>query len=214
MGRIIHNTEASLSGKVGNMVYVQDHGATYLRTVPKRTKDSWTPKQLQHRRRFSKVNAFCNKFKRPAIRGIWNLASPSNRGYSLFVKANMPAFDLEGELIDARMLQISTGKLILPRQLKAERQAEGASLIAVSWMNDANLVTERLNDELMTVSGNATHYSDVLATGLHRSDLRGTFELPFRPLNVTHVFLYFASRGGQDFSDSMCFEVEYNKIER
>lgn len=207
MGRIKNNMEASVSGKVGNMVFVQDHGSTYIRTVPQRTKDSWTPKQLQHRRRFAKVNAFCNKFKRPAIRGIWNLASPSNRGYSLFVKANMPAFDLEGELIDARMLQVSTGNLILPRQLAAERQTESASLLAVSWMNDPNLVAERLNDELMIVSGDGTHYSDVVATGLHRSDLNGTFELPARPLNVTHIFLYFASRGGNDFSDSRCFEV-------
>lgn len=207
MGRIKNNMEATISGKVGNMVFVQDHGETYIRTVPRRTKDSWTPKQLQHRRRFARVNGFCNKFKRPAIRGIWNLASPSNRGYSLFVKANMPAFDLEGELIDAKMLQISTGKLILPRQLIAERQTESETLITVSWMNDPNLVADRLKDELMTVSGNGTHYSDVVATGLHRSALNGTFELPFRPLDVTHVFLYFASRGGHDFSDSMCFEV-------
>ena len=210
MGRIKNNMEATISGKVGNMVFVQDHGETYIRTVPKRTKDSWTPKQLQHRKRFAKVNGFCIKFQRPAIRAIWNLASPSNRGYSLFVKANMPAFDLEGGLIDARMLQISTGKLILPRQLMVERETESASLIAVSWMNDPNLITERLNDELMTVSGNGTHYSDVAATGLRRSALNGTFELPFRPLNVTHLFLYFASHGGNDFSNSMCFEVQVN----
>jgi hypothetical protein len=153
------------------------------------------------------VNRFCNKFDKKMISAIWNLASPSGRGYSSFLKANMPAFAMDGSLIDPRMLKLSTGKLFLPRQLMAARQDEGALVIAVGWLNDSNLVAERLNDELMVVTGNVTSYSEATATGLKRFALNGTFELPLRPDHATHVFLYFASRDGKDFSDSICFEV-------
>ena len=207
MGRIKNNIEASLSGKVGNMVFVQDHGETYMRTVPVRKKNSWSPKQKMHRKRFAQVNLFCNKFDKKMIAAIWNPASPSGRGYSSFVKANMPAFDLDGSLIDPRMLQLSTGRLVLPRQLMAEPQAQGAPVIAVGWLNDSNLVAERLNDELMVVIGNGNNYYVPTFTGLQRSALNGTFELPVRTVNVTHVYLYFASRDGNDFSNSICFGV-------
>jgi hypothetical protein len=207
MGRIKNSVEAMISGKVGNMVFVQDHGQQYIRTIPVRTKNSWSPKQKMHRKRFAMVNKFCNHFKKTMISEIWNLSSPSNRGYSLFVKANMPAFALDGSLIDPRMLQVSTGNLLLPRQIVAQRQGEGTSSIVLSWQNDPNLSNERLNDNLMAVVSNGQQYSGAIETGLSRSALEGTFELPLKPSDVTLVYLFFAARDGKDYSSSISLEV-------
>lgn len=207
MGRIKNTAEAMISGKVGNLVFVQDHGQTYVRTVPVRKKNSWSPKQKMHRKRFAMVNRFCNHFRKSMISAIWNLASPSNRGYSLFVKANMPAFALDGSLIDPRMLQVSTGNLLLPRQMMAERQGEGSSSIVLSWQNDPNLSAERLSDELMAVVSNGTQYSGAIGTGLSRSAMEGTFELPLKPANGSLVYLFFAAHDGKDYSASISLEV-------
>ena len=207
MGRIKNSVEAMISGKVGNMVFVQDNGQTYIRTVPVRTKNSWSPKQKMHSKRFAMVNKFCSHFKKSMISAIWNLASPINRGYSLFVKANMPAFALDGTLIDPQMLQVSTGNLLLPRQIIAERQGEGSSSIALNWQNDPNLSVLRLTDELMAVVSNGTQYSAAIATGLSRSAMEGMFELPLKPANVTLVYLFFAAKDGKDYSGSISLEV-------
>ena len=141
------------------------------------------------------------------ISQIWNLASPSNRGYSLFVKANMPAFALDGSLIDGKMLKVSTGNLLLPRQMMAERQGEASSILALSWQNAPNLSAERWKDELMVVVSNGTQYSGAIATGLSRSAMEGTFELPLKPDNVSMVYLFFAAQDGKDYSESVCLEV-------
>ena len=84
---------------------------------------------------------------------------------SAFLAANMAAFALDGSLIDAQMLQLSTGKLNLPQQLKVERGGPGATnTIVASWVNNPLLEGDRLYDELLVVSGGGGIYSRYLAT--------------------------------------------------
>jgi len=95
MARLKNSSESILSGKIGNVVYVQMEGKTYARGVPKRAKGAWSQKQQLHRQRFKKVNDFCHKFVDENIRKIWNQAASSGRGYSLFVKNHIPVFAFE-----------------------------------------------------------------------------------------------------------------------
>jgi hypothetical protein len=207
MAKLKNNLESTISGKIGNVVYVQMDGKTYARAVPNRKKDSWSEKQQLHRKRFRAVNDFCHKILEEPLRKIWNKASPTGRGYPLFVKTNMPIFALDGSMTDIGLLQLTVGKLHLPQALKLERVAGDDLLVEVSWKNDPRLEGERLRDELMAFSSNGRIYSEILATGIHRSTLGGTFQLPELHFPATHLWLFFASEDKEGYSESQCFEL-------
>ena len=126
---------------------------------------------------------------------------------ALFMKINMSAFGTDGLLTDPRDLQLSTGKLRLPLELVASRQATGSSTVDVSWENDPKLKGVRLQDELMVVSFANEVYSVLSSTGLERSMQGGTFTLPVKPSDATHLYLLFASIDGKDYTESICCEI-------
>lgn len=210
MAKLKNSLEATLSGKIGNVVYVQMDGKTYARGVQKRRKDSWSEKQQLHRKRFRAVNDFCHKLLEEPLRKLWNQASPSGRGYALFVKTNMPVFALDGSMTDIGLLQMSAGKLHLPQSLKLVRVAGEDSLVETSWKNDPRLDGKGLKDELMAISSNGRIYSKILATGIYRSDMRGEFRLPELHFPATHIWLFFSSEDKKDYSASQCFELNAN----
>ena len=94
--------------------------------------------------------------------------------------------------------------------LETAREAAGSSVIAVSWKNDPNLKGKRLDDELMAVSAVDGHYSVLIPTGPLRSAQNGSFTLPEKPVDATHVYLFFASADGMDYTESVCFELGTN----
>lgn len=200
-----------VSGKMGNVVFYQFRGKTYARMAPNRTKDSWKPRQETHRNRFRQAVVLWRHAKEANISAIWNQGSELMNGYALFLKANMPALALDGSLMDPRMLQLSTGKLNLPQELKAFRVEGESSGMEVSWKNDPLLSGERLNDQLMAIATNGNKYMEMMATGIERGDAGGIFELPAKPSyhmkDFTHVYLFFGSRDEKDFTASSCFEI-------
>jgi hypothetical protein len=196
-----------ISGKVGNVVFVQLNGETYVRTVQNREKGAWTPAQQLHRKRISQAGRLWRMVKYPQVQEIWNLGSEKMNGYALFVKANIPAFATDGSLVDVRELKLSTGNLSLPQELKAERSGANGQTVTVSWQNKAQPKGERLEDELMAIGSSAeAYYSDVMATGIRRKDLGGEFEVPQIIQPATHVYLFFASRDRKEYTESVCFE--------
>ena len=128
-------------------------------------------------------------------------------GYAWFMKATMPALEMDGTLIDPKLLKVSAGKLTVPQQLTAERQLDNASTMVVSWQNDPHVKGERLNDELMVVSYTDGKFSPVTATGIVRGAKNGSFELPQHPTSATHVYLFMASRNREEYSKSVCVEI-------
>ena len=128
-------------------------------------------------------------------------------GYGWFLKQNMPALEMDGTLIDAKMLKVSNGKLPLPQNLKAERMPDDATTIVVSWQNDPHVKGERLEDELMVINSADGKFSQILNTGLIRGARGGSLALPVKPVNVTHVYLFFASRDRNEYSESVCREI-------
>ncbi|HET6558744.1 MAG TPA: hypothetical protein VFG54_15605 [Prolixibacteraceae bacterium] len=207
MARVKRYLGDMVNGKVGNVVFFQLNGETFVKGVQKRESDSWTPAQQLHRKRIGQVSGLWRKIKYSQIPGIWNRANQKMNGYALFVKANMPAFATDGSLVDARELKLSTGHLALPQEFSAERQEPTQPLISVSWQNKSQPKGERLEDELMVISATGSAYTDVMATGIRRKDLGGEFELPAINVPITHVYLFFASRDRNEYTESVCFEV-------
>ena len=73
MTLIKQNSGSTLTGMVGPIVIAEWMGKTYMRSAPKRkVKNSWSPEQLAHRKRFKAVIAFCKPFREFLIPQIWN----------------------------------------------------------------------------------------------------------------------------------------------
>ena len=207
MTKVRQGLESMLSGKLGNIVYVQRYGKTYIRRAPKRKKNSSTPAMLISQKRFSEIMRFCGQFKDTVIPQIWNLAAVGTSGFRLFQKSNSPAFSPDGSLADPKRIRLSTGKLTLPQGLTAGRPEVEGSIIEVSWEEDQHLGGLSLQDELMAISAGDGQYSDIVETGILRDQLNGSFELPELPAPATHIYLFFGSKDHRDYSESVCFEV-------
>ena len=194
-----------VSGKIGNVVFYQLNGESYVRSAPKRKKNSWTEQQKLSRQRISKASGLWRALRSEQFSLIWNRAAVKMNGYAWFMKSNLPALALDGTLIDARLLKVSDGKLPIPQNLKAERMPDDAATVAVSWQNDPHTKGERLNDELMVVSYSDGKFSPIKATGILRSALQGSFTLSVKPLNATHIYLFMASADREEYSGNCVF---------
>lgn len=207
MAKMKRNVGELVSGKIGPVVFFVQNGKSYARAAPNRKKDSWDEGQLRHRDRISNVGSLWRAIRSEEIKKIWKLADERRNGYALFMKANMPAFGIDGKLIDPLLLKVSAGKLNVPLHLKAERHPENQSAIAVSWKNEALVKKAGLDDELMVISRSDDQYSLLTATGLTRSVQAGVFELPILPANAKHIYLFFVSTDREECSESVCFEI-------
>lgn len=207
MAKVKEGSGLALSGKADGKVYVQFNGGTYTRSLPRRTKDSVTPRMLRSQNRFGEVSHFCKKFKWTVIPQIWNAEAVKMSGYAFFMKTNMPAFGPDGNLADPKKLILSTGKLPLPEGLEARRLSPESSTIQVSWQKDLHLGGIHLKDELMVISAADGNYSEITGTGITRLALGGSVELPQLSSPATHIYLFFASKDKRDYSESVCFEV-------
>src|ERR1035437_4526232 len=76
-----------VSGKVGPVVYVNFNGENYVRIAPKtRKKNSWSPKQVTYRKKFSEVCKFWSLSSPEKILRFWDLDAERMNGFNLFVK--------------------------------------------------------------------------------------------------------------------------------
>lgn len=194
------------SGRLLNVVFYQRYGKSYVRAAPKK-RESYTDEQVLYRQRLSMASALWRSLKSEEISRIWNSAAELMNGYAWFMKANMPALAMDGTLIDPKLIKVSDGKLPLPQQLKAERMPGDESTVVVSWQNDAHSNRERLKDELWAISYADGKFSRIITTGLKRGDQQGSFTLPAKPANASHVFLLMTSTNKEQYSESMCLEI-------
>ena len=199
------------SGMIGNVVFFTRKKQSFVRAAPKRKETEWTAEQQLHRQRFSQAVGLWRKLKNGMVPQIWNLGSQKMNGYALFLKANMPAFGVDGSLLDPKLLQLSVGKLSLPQKLEAKKAAGEGTRVEVTWQNDPLLSAVRLQDELMVVGSADGQYSEAMETGIKREAMSGTFELPAFPMphapGPVHLYLFFASSNGKGYTGSACFEL-------
>lgn len=207
MAKVLGGIASSLSGKAEGTVFVQFNGGVYTRRAPRYKKSSWTPRQAAARARFAAINSFCRQFNDSVIPQIWKPAAVKMGGHAFFLKTNMPAFNANGTLEDAKKLLLSTGKLTWPEQFEVKRSETDVQRIEVNWARDMHLGGIHLKDELIVVCEEKGKYSDLAETGITRGQLNGTFTLPDLTAQTTHLYLFFGSRDRKDYSESRCFEI-------
>ncbi len=205
MAQVKGGIAQGLSGKAGGVVFVLRDGKTYIRSIPIRGKNSWSPRQQMHRVRFKAVNDYCIKYKYSLIPQIWNLAGARGRGYHQFLKANMPAFGLDGHLEEVEKLHFSAGKLPLPQHFKAKRSDDTPSKVEVNWLNDTNLSQVYSHDELMMVTGYPDHRTAPIATGVLRSKGNALIDLPDGYETIGGIYLFFAAYKRDGYSPDQYF---------
>jgi len=176
MAKVKDNVRKGFSGKAEGLVYVNFNGETYTRSLPHRKKDAWTPGMLQNLERFKLVNTFCAQFKESVIPQIWNGADKKMSGYALFLKSNMAAFGKDGNLEDARKIRLSIGTLPFPEGMEVRRSEADQNRVEVNWLKEMHVGGAHLKDELMVISAGDGQYSDITATGITKTDLKGSLD--------------------------------------
>jgi len=209
-----------VSGKLGNVVFVQSKGNSYVRTAPLRKANNWSTSQVLYRKRLSNISALWRSISSPEIKNIWNLASSEMNGYAYFIKKNIPALTIAGDLIDPLLISATDGKLTFP-PFTLEREVNPSNTVHISWVNDPNLKPVRLTDHLMVMSygpdpDSYRDYQDVFSpvcdTHFKRNDTTGVVIKP--PLHgstfISHLFFFFASADQLLYSPSRGFRVTPN----
>ncbi len=208
MARIRGGLIENVSGKIGPIVVVQRGDRSYVRMAPSYNKNSWSPNQKMHRERFRKVNLFCTMHKKSIILSVWNKISDKKSGYHLFLKANMPAFGLDGEIADISRLHFSDGNLPLPYVLKAEKMSDEPQNFKIRWQNDNLIQTRFINDELMYVVAYQNSFSGINETGILRKHTEGIITMSVKTENVKAIYLFFAAPDRSAFSKDCYFQLQ------
>lgn len=207
MAKIKGGLGTLLSGKLEGLVFVQRGNQSFLRTEPDYSKKKWSVDQQKHRERFKKVSAFCMQFKFSVIRPVWNMAPGKGSGYSRFLKANIPAFDGNGDLTDLSMLHFSDGRLPLPYNFTVVAVKEDAEVLKASWENDPALPAGNASDQLMVMYALGNKFVGPKDTGVKRSALTAVLDLPEDWHKADAVYLFFASKDYQNYSPDQYFAL-------
>ena len=216
MAKMKRNIGDSVSGKLGNVVFVQSGGNSYVRLAPHRTKTNWTEQQILYRQRLSKISQLWNSFKSEQTKKIWSLAAESMNGYAWFIKKNIPALAIDGTLFDPTMLSVSDGHLIPLQKITVEPEIFSNPIINVHWQNDEHLKSDRLKDTIWAMTLTDGVFSPSVNTGFHREDLHATIMLP-RPYapnptvsGIVHLFIYVSSSDELQYTQSVSFQLMRN----
>lgn len=198
--------DGPISGLVGTVICYKVGEVNYLRAkIGPRPENSWSEKQILHRKRISSVGSFWKALAKNPVRASWRAAAGLWPGYSLFLKTNLAAFSADGVHIDLEYLHLSTGSLPLPHQLKASVSVGNTQIWEAAWLNDSGKGLAKLNDELMVMVVRDGKFSHLLSTGSKRGDQSASIELPGGEGTVQGIYLSFASGDKSSYSMDQFF---------
>jgi hypothetical protein len=205
MGRIIGS---NIAGAVGNLVFYSYNGNNYVRMAPgKRSKKSWSDRQVQNRQRFRALTDFWMQFSNTQIEQIWRVAEEGKRGHNLFISANSPAFGADGTLIDREWLHFSAGKLPLPHRLTANRVPGDPEKVEVTWQSDEGNMLADSDDELMMMVSNGDQFTGPIKTGAKRKQESAVIQLPTVTRTIQGIYLFFGSEKRKLYSADQWFGI-------
>ncbi len=205
MGKIIGS---NIKGAVGNLIFYSYNGKNYVRTaIRKRSKKSWSDKQVENRKRFRALTDFWMQFSGTMVEQIWRVAEEGKRGHNLFISANSPAFGPDGTLLDRERLHFSAGKLPLPHLLTANRVPGDSSKVEVTWQYDEDEGLASSRDELMMMVSNDDQFTGPIKTGALRKQESAVIQLPAVTGTIKGIYLFFGSDKRKLYSPDMYFGI-------
>lgn len=201
MARIKNDPSGAISGMVGPVVYYYVNGKQYARAaIKERSKESWSPEQVQYRQKVSNAGAFWRQLDKNPVRMTWKLAAEGMSGYNLFLKTNLPAFVGDGSQMDLERVHLSVGTLPLPLQLKAVAVEGDPTKWNISWKDDSGIGLSQASDTLLVVFAHDGSFSKPVETGIQRNRESAVVQVPAGTKKLEGMYLSFVSADQQLYS--------------
>jgi len=197
-----------LSGVAGNMVFYNYNDTEYFRMVPaKRSKNSWSERQILNRQRFSALAAFWVQFRFTQIKLIWQATANGKAANCLFLSANSSAFGPDGALVDPERLHFSAGQLPQAHKLTANRVSGDPEKVEIMWQYDSRRGIAHPDDELMMMVSNDGKFLGPLKTGVIRKQVSAVIQLPAVTGTIQGIYLFFGSEKRKLYSGDIYFGI-------
>ncbi len=205
MGKVIGG---QLSGAVGSMVFYSYNDTEYVRMNPgKRSKNSWSERQVLNRQRFSALAAFWRQFRYSQISLIWKAAANGRAANTLFLSASSAAFGPDGALVDPGRLHFSAGSLPQVHKLIANRSAADPEKVEVTWQYDPQMGLAHSDDELMMMVSNDGKFPGPFKTGALRKQESALIQLPEVTGAIQGIYLFWGSEKRKMWSVDIYFGI-------
>lgn len=209
MARIKKPLFGHLHGQLGEYIYYEYRGVPCVRKKPTNSKPPSSPGQLAQQERMAAVAIFYQALKEVGIYAYWQKAAEGLRvtGHNLLVKANLPAFNGEGNICDFNKLQLTPGTLALPDHLSLQTAESGEW--RATWSNaDSHPGTQpddRLGIALM--KGDPENYEVELPDigDFRRREGCANFRIPDRFKDYKKAWLFFMNENERKINKSTCF---------
>lgn len=200
MGKMKQGILGGVSGSIGKMIGSSWKGINYFRRKPVHYNDANTEKQIAQRTKLSACVHFACSIKESIIHPVWNPKAEKMSGFNLFVKTNLNAFNVRGEIDDFNQLQISIGDLPLPGKLLIRDDPANKGGITLSWNNNAGFGSALASDKL-----NVLVISEGVARALSELNITRDAEaanilLPFGAGFEAQVYVFFHSEESKSYS--------------
>ena len=192
-----------MRGKLGNLVLCYSQGKMYVRRRPRKSTKPQSLPQIVQRRRFAACVLFFRSVKAAGLEPAWEAAARGKRGsaFNLFIKANLHNFNADGQILDFGQLLLTPDRRTNPPCLDVVRVKSGNANVVwrVEEEPRRGLDTDRLRAVVM--GGEDSYLIGIADTGdARRADCCARVRLPEAEQKWQHLFLYFESEDGSEFS--------------
>lgn len=157
MGKVTESFLKGLSGKIGNLVFYQSKGETYVRKAPGKQSKSVKARTSELKRISQDVmkqtHAFLKQFRHLVQFGFQEWEEGARKPYHAAVShISKHSFSFKGETawkeLDLALVKFSKGSLLGAENPKAQKVAEG---IKFSWEDNSNQAGSKANDAAFVV---------------------------------------------------------------
>lgn len=205
MAKIKNGFPGSLSGKVGNVVFVQRGDTFYMRSVPAKTVNPRSPAQQANRRLFGLSSSLAAKLAPFLAISLQSVPDKTPRGAFISLNKNTAIIhDEDIPVIRYPKLILSAGTLPPPHSLSVFREQLG--LLRLNWKNpDFSTTSARQNDTLLFLAlVPDTHERFFIIHGPERHENRYEVSVPESLHNhPLHVYALARSANGKKFSETV-----------
>ena len=197
-------TENLLQGRLGNLIFYQVKGVTWIRSVPLMVRNPETPAHQAVRKHLIVSVQFYRRLKDTPLKAVWQVAARDTlvNGYNLFLKRNIHAFN-DRTLSTPSALSMTCGNL--PRMNDLRMTGRSDRTVTLAWNNSLEADGRTAADRLQVVAlFDQRMYSPVWLKGVQacRGDRKAVIDLEQENFHQAHLYCFFRSPDGGAFSAS------------
>lgn len=203
------NLASLISGKLPDGYYlIRQNGKTFVKKNPRKRKpEELSEDQKLRQAKFAGLSKFTSNNLNCLIHPIWNTYKiKSNSGYHSFIKANKPAFAMDGSILDYSILMASIGVLPMPFNLSAEKLDDNP-YFKITWDYEYSGLHLSLFDFFCYAVFNERNQLIPYFTSIYRKDKEAIVNLSENLKDGDFIYVFFSSRDRSQFSNSLSIKI-------